>query len=93
MKNVTELGELSVAGLPDTIGVMVYEVRGGSPAAAFGLQEADVIRSLNGKPTDDLDTLENLYYGLVPGSKAEIVVIRSQQEHKIAVKRGAEARP
>jgi hypothetical protein len=91
VKNVTELGEVSVAGLPDTIGVTVCEVRPGSPAASFGLQEADVIRSLDGKSVDDFGALEKLYDGLTPGKEVEITVIRSQKEHKISIRRGASA--
>ncbi len=57
IKNVTELGEQSVAALPGIEGVMVQAVPAGSAAASAGLRPLDVIWTLSGKPVPDYAAL------------------------------------
>ena len=93
VKNVTELGEVSVGGLPGLLGVMVYNVPTGSDAAKFGLKETDVIRTFDSKPADELKVLETLYYDLAAGKTVKVGVVRSQKVVELTITRGAEPRP
>ena len=72
--------------------MILLEVPADTPAAKFGLRPTDVVRSLGGKPTDTLDAFESLYYGLAPGRGVELTIFRNQQEQKLAIHRGNEAR-
>ncbi len=48
-------------GLPfDTGGIIIVSVAEGSPAARMGLQQGDIIRSLNGEEMTDLERFGNL---------------------------------
>jgi hypothetical protein len=93
VKNVTELGEVSVGGLHDTVGVIVLDVPAKSDAARFGLLAADIITQWDGRPFNDFATLERLYNGLAAGAKVEIGVVRAQKIQKITVQRVNESRP
>lgn len=85
VKSVTELGEVSVGGLPGTIGVIVLDVPAKSDAANAGLRSADIITKWNGRPLDDLPALEKLYNDLPGGAKAELGVVREQKLLKITI--------
>src|SRR5205085_12374073 len=47
--------------LDDDTGVTITTLSGGYPAAKAELQPGDVIRSVNGKPVEDLDAFAKLY--------------------------------
>ena len=57
VKNVTELGEQSMAGLPAISGVLVLNVPTASVAAKAGLRKFDVLWTVNGQPAPDYAAL------------------------------------
>lgn len=60
-------------------GVLVVAVEGGSPAAKAGLAEGDVILSLGGRLTPDVDAIHRLLTGDVVGNPLEVRVLRGSQ--------------
>jgi serine protease DegQ len=76
-------------GVDQTSGVLVQAVGEGTPAAAAGLREGDIITSLGGTATP---TMSDLYTALLrhkPGEKVEVKVIRGGSEQTITVTLGA----
>lgn len=57
VRNVGDTGEMSALGLPGAFGVLVLEVPAGSMLARCGLQEGDVILSVDGVQIADVATL------------------------------------
>jgi len=66
-----QLAELKVA-----FGVVVSEVKLGSPAAAVGLRAGDVIASLAGSPIDSVEKLANVLQGVNSGKAVPMRVYR-----------------
>jgi len=63
-------------GLKDVKGVIIPEVKEGSPADKAGMKPGDVIVELEGKPIDGMHDLSNKIAAIKPGTKVEIVVLR-----------------
>jgi S1-C subfamily serine protease len=66
-------------GVSDTVGgagVFVTSVQAGSPAAKAGIRQGDVITSIGGTATPDVDTLSEVLAGRKPGQTAEIRLVR-----------------
>jgi S1-C subfamily serine protease len=57
-------------------GVLVQSVSRGSPAAHAGIQEGDIILTLDGKPTPDIDSVHKLLTGEAVGKPLAISVLR-----------------
>jgi serine protease Do len=68
--------EAKALGLPEAKGCLVNSVTPGNPAAKAGMQAADVILAVNGKPIDDSSDLVKTVAGLKPGEKVRLVVWR-----------------
>jgi serine protease Do len=62
--------------LPDTSGAMVTEVMPNTAAFKAGLQNGDVIRSVDGKKITDRDQLRLMVSQLSPGTKVTLKVLR-----------------
>ena len=77
IKNVTELGEQSVAGLPAISGVIVLDVPPGSAAARSGFQSLDVIWIAEDKPVPDYAALIQRV-NAAPAPVVKIQVYRNQ---------------
>lgn len=85
VRAVSGLGDRSAYGLPDENGVIVIKVEDASAAATAGLQNGDVLRSMNGasvKGIEDLfsQTEKNRWHG-----SASIGFIRGQQEQSTTI--------
>ncbi len=85
VRAVSGLGDRSAYGLPDENGVIVIKVEDGSAAATAGLQDGDVLRSMNGasvKGMEDLfsQTEKNRWLG-----SANISFVRGQQEQSAII--------
>ncbi len=63
-------------GLKDVKGVIIPEVKEGSPADKAGMKPGDVIVELEGKPINGSQDLSNKIAAIKPGTKVEIVVLR-----------------
>lgn len=57
VRPVSGQGDRSAFGLPDESGVVLVTIPGGSAAAAAGLQDGDVLRSISGKAIKDIEVL------------------------------------
>jgi serine protease Do len=75
-------------GLKEARGALVSEVHGSTPAAKAGIQNQDVILSLNGQNVSDPRELTRMVGALKPGSKAELKVWRGGSERDVTVELG-----
>jgi serine protease Do len=67
-------------------GALVSQVSPNSPAAKAGLQEGDVILSINGNPVDEYNQLRMTVSMMVPGDTANLKVFRNGQTLNIPVR-------
>ncbi|HVG38254.1 MAG TPA: Do family serine endopeptidase [Pyrinomonadaceae bacterium] len=65
-----------VYGLPEARGVVVSDVRDGSPALKAGLQPNDVIVELNGQPIADARDLMSRIAGTPVGQSVQLIYLR-----------------
>ena len=88
VKSVTNLGEVSAAGLPSQAGVILLEVPAGSAAAKAGLKQVEVIVGCNGKPVKSFRDLKRitassrgtpLKLEIYRGQKPQIVEIPAEE--------------
>jgi serine protease Do len=73
-------------GLKDSSGAIVSSVAPGSAAERAGLKRGDVIRSFNGVPVLDTNTLRNRVAEAGPGTTSEVVIVRDGAEKRMSVK-------
>jgi Do/DeqQ family serine protease len=73
-------------GLKQSGGVIVSSVAPGSAAERAGLKRGDVIRSLNGQPVADMNTLRNRVAEAGPGSTVQMVVVRDGAEQHLSAR-------
>jgi len=71
------------------VGVLVTDVRPGSPAAVAGMAKNDVIRSFGGLEIKDFKDLKKSFVGKKPGDTVDVVVIRGKKKVELKVKLGA----
>ncbi len=71
------------AKLDSEEGVFVKEVVENSPADSAGIQEGDVIVEYNGKKLPDSDELVKIVHRTLPGTKADIVIVRDGQKKRL----------
>jgi Do/DeqQ family serine protease len=72
-------------GLDSAAGAIVSSVRPGSAAERAGIKQGDVIRSFDGQPVRDFNSLRNRVAGAKPGSQSSVVVIRDGAEKSLTV--------
>lgn len=76
-------------GLPEGVaGAAVLEVMPDSPAAHAGLQVEDVIVSVNGQGTQNVNELRNIVASIPPDEKVEVAFYRGGQKQTVEVKTG-----
>jgi serine protease Do len=74
-------------GLPeDTKGAAVAEVVPDSPAAKAGIKAEDIITSVDGMETANVNALRNLVASVEPGKEVDVTVYRDGQEKTLKVK-------
>jgi serine protease Do len=73
-------------GLKQVAGVIVASVNPGSAAERAGLKRNDIIKSFNGQPVQDVNSLRNHVADLGPGASATLVVDRDGADRNITVK-------
>jgi serine protease Do len=74
--------------LTDTHGALVAAVSPGSPAAAAGVQQGDVIREIDGQPVDDSSQLRLRVSMMQPGSTIRLNLLRDGTEKTVSLKLG-----
>lgn len=75
-------------GLTDVRGALVNGVSAAGPAARAGLEQGDVILSLNGSPVDSGNSLRNAVARLKPGTTVTLSVQRDGRARDVQVKLG-----
>jgi serine protease Do len=73
-------------GLKETDGAVVSAVTPGSAAERAGVKRGDVIKTFNGQPVHDTNTLRNRVADAGPGSTADLVVVRDGSERHLSAK-------
>ena len=66
-------------------GASIAEVRPGTPAAAAGLREGDVVTEIDGEAVADADELRTLIDARQPGDSVELTIVRDGEEQTIEV--------
>lgn len=72
-------------GLPEQDGLLVREVEDGSPAAAAGIAEGDLLVSAGGRLLADADDLYDALGGVGDGGALELKVLRGAAERTVSV--------
>ncbi len=72
-------------GLDSRKGVLVTSVMEDLPAAAAGLKAYDVIREVDGQPTDNRAALRNQIAHTPPGTKVHLKILREGKERSYTV--------
>lgn len=75
--------------LPDGEGALVNRVVDGSPAAAAGLTDGDVIIGFDGESVRDADALTAAVRDAKPGARASVVIMRDGRKQTIKVELGS----
>jgi serine protease Do len=78
-------------GLKQAGGVIVSSVEPGSAADHAGLKRDDIIRSFNGQPVKDINTLHNRVADLAPGATATLGIERDSKARDVTVMVGEAA--
>jgi Do/DeqQ family serine protease len=73
-------------GLKEVGGAIVSSVASGSAAERAGVKRGDVIKSFNGQPVQDINSLRNRVADAAPGSNATLVIVRDGGERNVTVK-------
>ncbi|HEY3441505.1 MAG TPA: PDZ domain-containing protein [Paludibaculum sp.] len=84
LRNVAGLGEVSAAGLPGEVGVLVVTALPESAAYAAGLRSGDVIVSAGGE-VKSINEFRALWNRTAAGVPLELTVIRQQKQTRIRV--------
>ncbi|XJR90880.1 right-handed parallel beta-helix repeat-containing protein [Elizabethkingia anophelis] len=79
IKSVEGLGERSTFGLPDENGGIIVKIEANSPLKKAGLQEKDVIRTMDGTEIKKADDLLNIYQLSKWKGQVKVEVMRNQQ--------------
>jgi serine protease Do len=72
-------------GLPERDGVLVREVEDGSPAAAAGIQEGDLLIEAAGRPIREPDDVYDALGTLQAGAKLALRIVRGADERAVEV--------
>ena len=75
-------------GLSTVHGAIVDDVTAGGPAARAGIEQGDVILSVNGHPVDDSNGLRNQVSAMAPGLTVTLNVFRHGSEKTVTVNLG-----
>lgn len=79
------LGVLLVEPEEGNEGVLIERVHPEGPAASAGIQDGDVLLSINGKDATDADDASRMIAEMQPGAKAQLAVNRDGQRQTITV--------
>ncbi len=69
-------------------GVVVIEVVEDSPAQKAGLQEKDILKKIDGKEIDGVDTFRKVMGATKPGQTLKLGIVRDKQEQELSVTLG-----
>ncbi len=88
--NIQDLNAELAKGLDlkGTHGVLVADVREGSPAEKAGLKRGDVVTAINGRPTETTGHLRNLVASAGANKTVKVDILRDGKHQSIDVKLG-----
>jgi S1-C subfamily serine protease len=66
---------VTAADIVPPVGVLVFSVQPGGPAAAAGIKPGDVITAIDGKPVTSSQELNELVAGMAPGQKVTVAIM------------------
>ncbi|MEA2248817.1 MAG: hypothetical protein QOH46_3346 [Solirubrobacteraceae bacterium] len=69
-------------------GVLVASVESGGPADKAGIEQGDIIVSVDGQPTPSTDALSTVLAALKPGRRVPVVIVRDGQRMTVTVTLG-----
>jgi serine protease Do len=72
-------------GLTQVRGALVSDVKADSPAGKGGIRRGDVITAIDGTPVSDGNVLRNHVAQMLPGTKAQLTVLRGGKEETVSV--------
>jgi S1-C subfamily serine protease len=73
-------------GIKEARGAIVSSVSAGSAADRAGIKRGDVLKSFNGQPVRDINSLRNRVAEAGPGSSVSVVIERDGHERTLTVK-------
>jgi serine protease Do len=73
-------------GLKTKKGVLINDVFNGQPAQKAGIKVGDVVLSIDGTPTHDVNSLRNTVASITPGRKVPVEIIRNGKKMTLQVK-------
>jgi hypothetical protein len=85
VRNIADEGEMSAFGLPGVIGVLLLEIPANSAPAKSGLRKNDVILSVNGAKTADVEALLRQTPDWTAGRTLVVGISRNQKEITLAL--------
>ena len=71
---------------PETKGVLVGDVFKGQPADKAGIKRGDVVQSIDGKPTENANSLRNRVASIYPGKTVPVELLRNGKRVTVNVK-------
>jgi serine protease Do len=74
--------------VPDLAGALVEDVSPKSPASEAGIEQGDVIRSVNGNKVESKDQLTATVASMNPGTEVELGILRDGKSRTVRVKLG-----
>ena len=80
-------------GLARKSGAIIAGVVRGGPADRAGIKPGDILSNVQGKPVGDTNQMLTLISSLPPGQKAQLTVIRKNQQSTLDVTVGKRPRP
>lgn len=75
--------EMGLDSRGEFFGAVILQLDPNGPAKKAGLKEYDLIREINGRKIKNSVDLQNTVFGLEPGQKVDIKVLRSNKELKL----------
>jgi S1-C subfamily serine protease len=72
-------------GLPERPGLLVRAVEDGSPAAAAGIEQGDLLAAAGGRELDGVDTLYEVLDEVTGGGSLDLTVVRGTEERAVTV--------
>ena len=85
LQSLTEPGVAQALGLERNRGELVRSVTAGGPAARAGIQQGDVIMSINNRPVTPEQTVSYMISNLPVGARVPIEVLRNGQRRSVTV--------
>lgn len=86
-------GQLGVVVQKDERGVLITQVRPGSPADRAGIRNGDIVTAFNGVGVNDPNTFRNQIAQTPPGTEVTLTILRNGQQQTVRATLGEFALP